>query len=600
MVWVVRARQRLLHASAARPIFGCEPGGHSALQHLFRKVVRDAEESDARGRAALERAVARKHTGIYNRLLKHASDHRNISLVEEAISCMRRDGVVQNAWTVAVQINAFARVGRLEEARQVLSEAEDAGIAAINNATIEPLVKAILEPRFHGEGGGATAQECVVEALELVDERLGPGTEPPSFRTVNTLLRGCKRWAPQLGPRVLQHFEQYGEPHLSSLALAADICCMGLDAPGAAALLDDMERRGAPAEPRRLLELATVHALRGEASEASVILRAVATAIDASEVVNSAPSDPSAPSGRGRGARSASTAPSSDGVQRRGVPLGWLRAQYDLVARFVADGGPEQPVGDAEDSALHSALVSWSGADRCVSDAAERQLHRLVAGAPRVCVEVGAGAGEWLVEQAAQATHAAQAAQSTGADQSTGGARAATPPPACWVAIEPQLDRVHQLWCRTRMHRLQNVHICASDAASVLGTRLPPSSVDVLYVRHPFPVALELRDLEATAPPEQAGLISGRFLSDVVRVLRPGGTFELLTNEPVLCALVLATIRAHPAGSRLRARHGAPGFVRTLATPRSGGGGGGGGPPPHRHHRAERSPRRAPSDAQDT
>ena len=170
--------------------------------------MREAEEREEVGREALRKAVRRRSTALYNKLMKNASDHRSVSLVQEAVDCMRRDGVAENAWSVAVQVNAFARVGRTADAHRVLSEAEARGLAQSNNATVEPLVKALLEPRFVAHGAmsrrSISPEGRVLEALTLVGERLGPCTEPANYRTVNTLLRGCKRWAPQLSPRVLQ------------------------------------------------------------------------------------------------------------------------------------------------------------------------------------------------------------------------------------------------------------------------------------------------------------------------------------------------------------------------------------------------------------
>ena len=68
------------------------------------------------GREALRKAVRRRSTALYNKLMKNASDHRVVSLVQEAVHCMRRDGVPENEWSVAVQVNAFARVGRTADA----------------------------------------------------------------------------------------------------------------------------------------------------------------------------------------------------------------------------------------------------------------------------------------------------------------------------------------------------------------------------------------------------------------------------------------------------------------------------------------------------
>jgi SAM-dependent methyltransferase len=160
----------------------------------------------------------------------------------------------------------------------------------------------------------------------------------------------------------------------------------------------------------------------------------------------------------------------------------------------------------------------------------------------RVCVEIGAGAGEWLVAQAA-------------AHRST-----------AWVAIEPQLDRVHQLWCKVQLQRLEaNVHICAADAAAALKL-LPAATADAVYLRYPYPPPLELRDLTAPSPPRGI-FLAASLLTDALRVLRPGGELHFVTNEPACCALLLALVHAHPAGAQLRSEHGEAGFARSLEAP---------------------------------
>ena len=588
---MVAARATRRAGAVACRLFGCDPGVSQARGALFRQVLHEAEEREEVGREALRKAVRRRSTALYNKLMKNASDHRSVSLVQEAAECMRRDGVAENEWSVAVQVNAFARVGRTSDAHRVLSEAEARGLARSNNATVEPLVKALLEPRFvaHGlEQRSSSPEGRVLDALALVGERLGPGsTEPANHRTINTLLRGCKRWAPQLAPRVLRQLQPDsssnggGAHHPSTLALAAEVDCMALDSHAAAAAVHALaaQHHVAP-DPRLLLELATTHALRGELQACSQLCSAVLSA-----VMRDGTAAPHTGGGGGRPHGGGLPPTPLPPMPRRGVPLGLLEAQRAMLTRFVAEGGVEGGVeGGGLGSGPHAGAVARgshrsdmvsmlrgcsdtvsrpahaidagnpdanadANADGAAADAnidgaaaADDRLRQLVSRSSRVCVEIGAGAGEWLVAQAAAHRDTA------------------------WIAIEPQLDRVHQLWCKVQLQRLGNVHICAADAAAALKL-LPAAAVDAVHLRYPYPPPLELRDLTAPSPPSGI-FLAASLLTDALRALRPGGELCFVTNEPACCALLLALVHAHPAAAQLRSQHGEAGFARILEAPR--------------------------------
>ena len=254
------------------------------------------------------------------------------------------------------------------------------------------------------------------------------------------------------------------------------------------------------------------------------------------------------------------------GVQRRGMPASWLRAEHALVERFVAEEeqaaanerhavAREESSADAgetcpsSESSLHSPFVSSFaafGEAACAEAArtegraaADERLRRLLLSKGSVRVEVGAGAGDWILAQAA------------------------AQPQTAWVAVEPQLDRVHRMWSKLLMHRLSNVHICAAEASAVHSAGvLPAGMVDAVHVRFPYPPDIELHELASTTLPSH-GLLDGAFVADVAHVLKPGGTLQLVTNEPASAALMLATIRLHPAGQAFRSLDGPAGFVRS-------------------------------------
>ena len=608
-------------------LFGCAPSG-PAQRDLFDEVLLEASQRDAAARAALAHAKKRQNTRVYNRLLKNASDHRILSVVEEAVEQMRRDGVPENEFTTALRINAFARVGRIEDATAVVREAEARGWAPLqSNAALEPLIKGILETRFGPPGVGpehiastptvgpehiastpaagpehiasrrpatalgsrlnrhpdqsfarlpqahlsgtrspppSAARHRILSALHLVHDRLGvAGSEPPNWRTVNTLLRACKRWEPELGPHVLHSFDGSLHKQPSTLALCAEIACANLDVEGATAAVEGLRAQAVPPDPRLLIGLALAMALRGDLGGASATIDAAAASIESIALEREPPSPTDA--------RAEGDMVAIHPLVRRGVPMRWLRAEHAMVARFVAQGGGVQEEGEAAEGAeqwssseggasgsstalmsssisspfRRSPLVSWPR--ELEGWTASDRLHHLLTSKAATRVEVGAGSGDWLVAQAA------------------------AQPDVAWVAIEPQVDRVYHIWSKVQMHRLSNVHICATDATDVLrreGGLMKHiiGSLDAIYLRFPFPPSLELRDLARTSPSPDA-LLNGAFLADAARVLRPLGSLKILTDEPACCALMLAILQTHPAGSAFRSVHGRDGFAKSGPTP---------------------------------
>ena len=517
--------------------------GRRPLPHQFRlviwppQVLHQAQKADATGRSALKSAVKRRKTNVYNAFLRNASDRGSFSLVQEAVRCMRRDGVRENEWTSAIRLNAFARQGRLAEAQAVLREAGERGFAP-NNAMVAPLVQCLMEPRFSHGGDSSRPTERVREALRLVHSQLA-GSEPPSERTINHLLRGCKRWAPHISSEVLREGMRWSQQQLplSTLALAAEIACVSHDAARACSLVHAMRERGVSVDAVLLTDIATVHALSGD-------LPAAAAALADAALADSVLADGAQGGGARGGGRQAnldrSHAAEADGaprlLPRRGTPASVLHARQRLVASFVAEGGAERRPGSRV-ALAHSELVSWPGSRREQALSSAAHLRSLVQGQRRVCVEIGAGSGEWLVAQAA-------------ADASTS-----------WVAVEPQLDRVHRMWSQVQLQSLTNVHICATDAHTVLRTMLPPAAADDIYLRFPFPPSVELSDLLADAPPEHA-LVGSGFVTDAEHALRVGGTLHAVTNEPTCCALLLALL-ARRSDLQLRSSaHGDAGFAR--------------------------------------
>ena len=214
-----------------------------------------------------------------------------------------------------------------------------------------------------------------------------------------------------------------------------------------------------------------------------------------------------------------------------GRPLDFSRGAKlaaDVTGIVASNGESHADILRALRGAAQSEIVSgwWDdeagGGSSNGSAASMGHLRTLIQSKRSLCVEIGAGAGDWLV------------------------ARAAEDPEVAWVAVEPQRDRVHAIWCKLQLRGLANVHICAMGAAEALGhhgSALRPCSVDEIHLRFPYPPPLELSALTAATPPP--GVFgSGSFLSDALRTLRVGGKLRMVTNEASWCLFMLAQVAA--------------------------------------------------------
>ena len=521
---------------AALDLFGHKP--LAKQRDLFAQVLFQAEKKSANESTMLQKAAKRRNMSLINRLIVNAGNHGSISLVHDISRRMRQWGIVEQVSTFDALIDAYSRLGRVEDAQAVLREADDRSRPP-TNAAMAPLVKAVLEPRFHlggssavgggsfASGGsastGGTAADRIEEAAQLIEARLGSGAEPPNHHTINTLLRGCKRFAPEQAPAVWQRFERFlgSPPPATSLALMAEMACMKLDASKAARLVSEVS-----IDARLMIEIAAAHALCGDLCAASTTLDAARARLDAGDTDGGdGGGDGGIDGGIDGGGVSARQLP------RRGMPSRQLRARHAQLSKFVADGGHTVPGAVPTGGAARSAQVSWPGGNAASAAASATHLEELIRSRERLCVEVGAGAGDWLVLQAA------------------------SDPSVAWVAIEPQLDRVHQLWCQLRLHGLTNVHVCAADADTVLGWVLPSASIDAVHLRFPHAPKMELQQLLVPSAPPTFALGGARFLDNVLRVLRPSGVLHVVTNEAAYCAWLLAFIAQHSRSPRFRSMH---------------------------------------------
>lgn len=186
-----------------------------------------------------------------------------------------------------------------------------------------------------------------------------------------------------------------------------------------------------------------------------------------------------------------------------------LRAWLAQQARAAAGGGASDAAAPPSLGAFRSALARSCFTPDGMIDYAGLFGARGAArrGAPRerrLNLELCAGSGEWVAEQAA---HDADCAD--------------------WVAVELRADRAQHIFARMALARARNLAVVCADARELLERRTPPAVFDAVCVNHP-------------QPPEWSGgvgdsdgdhLLSGSFLRLAHGALRRGGTLTVVTDN---------------------------------------------------------------------
>jgi tRNA G46 methylase TrmB len=160
---------------------------------------------------------------------------------------------------------------------------------------------------------------------------------------------------------------------------------------------------------------------------------------------------------------------------------------------------------------LSGVMLDASGAAVAATAAA---VQSRVAGAKRVCIEVCAGNGEWLV------------------------ARAAAPdasPSTLWMALEMRHDRALAICARAAMARTEGVLVLRGEARAALRDCVPAASAASVYVNFPNPPLWS---------GSRSRLVAEPFLREAARVLRRGGTLTVVTDNAEYAALIAVDVGA--------------------------------------------------------
>ena len=199
-----------------------------------------------------------------------------------------------------------------------------------------------------------------------------------------------------------------------------------------------------------------------------------------------------------------------------------VRASADAVRAFLARPDRVELRRSFSAAAVQRFPPVATAADAAAPDATAASAAAAAAPPPRasagasVKVEVGSGTGDWVVLQAA------------------------AEPQTRWVALELRCDRACLILAKAAMQGLQNLEVIAGDAASALSGALPSRGVEEVHVHFPQPPPTETSERH---------MLNHDFLAAAHRVLRPGGSLALTTDDERFCARFAADLAGGAAAA---------------------------------------------------
>ena len=465
---------------------------------------------------ALAEARSRRNIKLFNALMSRSARFGELENVLRAFATLKTLRLTPNEFTFGILLNAYTRSGEIERCVECLAEMRRDGL---------PVTAIALTTVIKG---------CV-NALDLGTawihfDELRRAADGPTIRTVNTMLRGCLYCGDMRGARKLVKMaKRYGlEPDQATRDGAVRAACQSFRPKRIKRALATHAPDGtlSTLSPATLVDVATAHALTGKYRRAAKVLKL----LEAAPAAGGGGGNQSSGGGgvgsnsgggkrggkggrgggeqRGGGGRATGASPASAAMHAHSM----LRDSLASVRAFLARSPAERdrvvagfttadvrrfpPVADAPETTR--ALV-WG---EVFADAA-RPIH----------LEVGAGTGDWVVLQAASQLE------------------------INWAAIELRSDRSNLIHAKAAMRGLTNLAVLAGDAQGVLRDGIPSRSAAAVLVNFPQPPQGEHSERH---------LVNRAFLIEAHRILQPGGTFTLTSDDEPYCKSVALRLTTDP------------------------------------------------------
>lgn len=115
--------------------------------------------------------------------------------------------------------------------------------------------------------------------------------------------------------------------------------------------------------------------------------------------------------------------------------------------------------------------------------------------------------------------------------------RALADPAANWIAIEKKFVRVRKIWSKIKNLNLPNLIAVCGEGRRVTSHFLPHESVDEVYINFPDPWPKKRHFKHRIIQPP--------FIVELCRILKVGGTVNLVTDDPDYSTWMIAVMNGH-------------------------------------------------------
>lgn len=131
-----------------------------------------------------------------------------------------------------------------------------------------------------------------------------------------------------------------------------------------------------------------------------------------------------------------------------------------------------------------------------------------------VKIEYCSGNGAWIAEKARQ--H----------------------PDINWIAIERKFLRVRKIWSKLKNYDLDNLLIVCGEGCQATRVYFPDQTIEEVFINFPDPWPKTKH--------AKHRIIQAPFVQEVWRILKPAGTFTLVTDDPTYSGEMIKTLQRCP------------------------------------------------------
>jgi len=122
-------------------------------------------------------------------------------------------------------------------------------------------------------------------------------------------------------------------------------------------------------------------------------------------------------------------------------------------------------------------------------------------------LEVCSGSGDWVIAQAKEEAGVAN-----------------------WIASELRYDRVHSIFTKMVLQRVENLGVLAGDAGSIFRAHIPPESLSVICVNFPEP-SQTTRNASCQEAESELHLLTPEFFRNAHATLQESGVLTIFSDN---------------------------------------------------------------------